>query len=268
MPFQPRLMTGLSMFVFFLIALPCREAAAQIVNVQDLFINRSGEGLQLGSVAKTEIKTGNTDYQYYNVSAVARYLHGRHTVVGTGNFEYAEKSGEAFTNKHFEHLRYRLEVLGPVGLDAFFQHEFNEFRRINLRLLAGVGPTWKVVNSEKVYLFLGSVYMYELNELGGGDYDDAGQTRRIHRWNNYVTFQWNLKKDIKFLTTLYYQPAFSEFSDYNLLWNANLSVAINPWLSVVLTYNFSRQNVPPQGVNPWDSALVAGLAIKTGLLLR
>jgi len=259
---------ALFLLAFLWIALSSRPTAAQIVNVQDLFINQSDAGLQLGSVAKTEIKTGNTDYQYYNLAGVARYVQGRHTVVGTGNFEYAEKGAEPFTNRHFEHLRYRFGLFPPLGLDTFVQHEYNEFRRINLRLLAGIGPTWKAIDSGQFYLFLGSVYMYEYNELGEGEYDDAGQIRRIHRWNNYATFQWNLKKDIKLLTTLYYQPAFTEFSDYNLLWNVNLSVAINPWLSVVLTYNFSRQNVPPQGVNPWDSALVAGFAIKTGSLFK
>jgi hypothetical protein len=253
---------------FILIAGIGLDAAAQIVNVQDLFISRSEEGLHLGSVAKTEIKTGNTEYQYYNVTAVARYVRGRHTVVGTGNYEYAEKGGDAFTNRHFEHLRYRFAVRPPVGLDTFFQHEFNEFRRINLRLLAGLGPTWKVLDTDQVYLFLGSVYMFELNKLSDGAYDDSGYFRQTHRWNNYVTFQWNLKQDVKVLTTLYYQPAFSEFSDYNLLWNVNLSVALNKWLSIVLTYNYSRQNFPPEGVNPWDSSLVAGLAIKTGPLFR
>jgi len=258
-----RFFSFLSLSFFVLTWLPA-TANAQIVNVQDLFISRTEEGLNLGAVGKTEIKSGNTDYQYYNLALVGRYLNGRHTLVGTGNLEYAEKGQEKFTNRHFEHLRYRFEALPPAGVEAFVQHEFNEFRRINLRLLLGAGPTWKALSSARFYLFIGSVYMFEYNELGAGEYDDSGDVWKTHRWNNYLTFQWNLRKGVKFLTTVYYQPAFTDFSNYNLLWNANLSVAINDWLSVVITYNYSRQNVPPQGVNPYDSVLVAGLAVKAG----
>ena len=249
-------------FLYF--AVTCPDAKAQIVNVQDLFLSQSNPGLHFGAVGKTEVKTGNTDYQYYNLVLSSRFVQGRHTLVGTGNIEYAEKGEDKFTNRHFEHVRYRFEAFSPFGLDMFAQHEFNEFRRMNLRLLFGIGPTWKALDSSRVYLFVGSVYMYELNELSTGEHDDSGEVWKSHRWNNYVTLQWIPKKDIKFLSTVYYQPAFSDPSNYNLLWSANLSVSINKWVAVVLTYNFSRQNVPPQGVSPWDSSLVAGITLKAG----
>ncbi len=244
------------------------SAHAQIVNVQDLFISQTEEGLNLGAVGKTELKSGNTDFQYYNLALVGRYLSGRHTLLGTGNLEYAEKSQDKFTNRHFEHLRYRFEALPPAGVEAFVQHEFNEFRRMNLRLLLGVGPTWKALSTRRFHLFVGSVYMFEYDELGTGEYDDSGALWKTHRWNNYLTFQWNVREGVKILTTVYYQPAFTDFSNYNLLLSANLSVVVNDWLSVVITYNYSRQSVPPQGVNPYDSVLVAGLAIKAGPFLR
>ncbi len=256
-------------FLSFLFVLSiCSQAHAQIVNVQNLFVSQTEEGLNLGAVAKAEIKSGNTDFQLYSMSVIGRYLKGRHSVVGTGTYEYAEKGGESFINRHFEHLRYRFEAFSPVGLESFVQHEFNEFRRMSLRLLVGAGPTWKPLASERFFLFVGSVYMFEYNELGTGEYDDSGDVWKTHRWNNYFTFQWNIQKDLKYLTTVYYQPAFNDFSNYNLLWNNSLSFAVNKWLSITLTYNYSRQNVPPQGVNPYDSVLIAGLAVTGGPFLK
>ncbi|MBN2725247.1 MAG: DUF481 domain-containing protein [Deltaproteobacteria bacterium] len=243
-------------------------AHAQIVNVQDLFINQTGEGLRLGMTTKGEFKSGNVDYAYLYASLLGRYLKGKHTLLATANIEYAEKSKDSFTNRHFEHFRYRYAVLNPIGFEIFTQHEFNEFRRISNRILLGTGVTWRILKTRMFYLFAGSDYMYEYNRLSDGEFADSGELWKFHRWDNYLTFQFIPKKGMKFLTTIYYQPDLENFSDYNLLADTDLSISLNKWLSLVVSYNFSRQNNPPEGVKKTDNVLLVGFAFKLGPYLK
>lgn len=241
-----------------------QTSKAQIVNVQEMFLNDSKEGLILGITGKTEIKKGNIDYEYYSAQAVLRYRKSTHTILGAANIEYAEKSQNSFTNRHFEHLRYRWNFFGDFGFDCFVQHEFNEFRRLNLRFITGAGLYWHILDKKKIDIFFGSTYMYEYNELSTGEFADSGDIWKEHRWNNYITINTAISKTTRFIATAYYQPQFADFKDFNMNLDFDIYFSINKMLSLVINYNYSRQSNPPISVKKTDHILVAGISLRTG----
>ena len=105
-----------------------RGASAQIVNVQPLLAGDAGEGPSGAVEASGDWRGGNTDLLLVAGSVIGQYKGERHVVFLLARGEYGENAGERFVGKHLEHLRYRFSLIGPLQLEAFAQHDADEFR--------------------------------------------------------------------------------------------------------------------------------------------
>jgi Protein of unknown function, DUF481 len=240
-------------------------STAQIINVQNYMIKKVPKGFATDIGGNGDFRSGNLDYNKYSGSLGVMYVYGAHTLLLLGNGDYAEKTGDSFIHKYREHLRYRYKIFDHLNIETFIQHEMVKFKRLSLRALAGVGPTSLLFESKRLLLHAGSMYMFELNQLSKSDseniYVDSGEEVENHRWNNFFTIKMQLCKGIKFLHTVYYQPDFTDFSNFRLLLDTGFSFAVKKWLSFTLTHTFAYQSNAPDSLEKGDHVFKMGLTL-------
>jgi putative salt-induced outer membrane protein YdiY len=236
------------------VASPC---AAQIVNVLDK-IDTSGAGDDGGFAGAIEAggnwKSGNVDVLDLTASASLGYRNGRHLVFVAGNAAYGFKNSERYVNKDLEHLRYRIDIIGPLSLEAFAQHDRNEFRRRALRGLVGIGPRVELMSITRMNLDLGIAYMPELERLSEKEgVSDSGLERWTHRGSAYLQSHVRINKRLSLDHSLFLQPALDEWTNLRVFSELGFEVDLWKYFSLRLAYVLQVDTKPPETVHPADA---------------
>ncbi len=238
-----------------------QQAIAGIVNVVSATDNDVSEGFSGVVSASLDLNSGNSDLLLVGLSPVARYRAGDHFVVGTARGEYGKSNDERVLLRSFEHLRYRYRVSPAWSGEVFAQHAFDEFRRLNLRALLGVGPRFDVWKREGAQVGLGLAYMLEYERLRDtGDEDDAGESRLDHRLSSYITGRFSLADRVDFKQTLYAQPRFDLPHDIRLLSVSQISTRVTQHLAVTTSLSVVHDSRPPDAVDRTDVTLKSGIS--------
>lgn len=243
---------------------------AQIVNVAPSLAAGSKSGLSGDLAQSLEWKTGNTRSLIVKGGLKLRYVLPAHRVQFLASGQYSSFGGSAFDRQVMEHLRYRYDPLEWLGLEAFGQHEYSEFRRLSLRALAGAGLQLRMTWADQLSVALGSAYMFEherLDHAEDGDgtaYADAGDNASNHRWSNYLLWTWHLAEHLSFLHSTYLQPRFGDFEDLRVLSELGIKVRLLGNLSLKVAATLAYDSRPPMGVKKLDTALVNSLSWSFG----
>lgn len=147
-------------------------------------------------------------------------------------------------------------------LEYFGQADYNKQRHLLSRELGGMGGRFKIYTSTDLKLRLGIGAMYE-NEK----YDlppNAKHTlhSQLVRSTNYLGMQIELNKTSHLTSTTYYQPAYSNVSDYRILSESTLTIDLGQYLDLNITFTFRRDNNPPDDTKPTDTFTEFGLEMK------
>lgn len=135
---------------------PLHAAAGRIVNVQSAASREAKEGLSGELSGLLNWTSGNTEVTQVSAGLAPLYLDGLHRLFLSAKATYGLDQGSAYINNTFKHLRYRYR-LGPwLSPETFVQHEYDEFRRLSVRMLYGVGPRFEVPMPEGLELAFGS----------------------------------------------------------------------------------------------------------------
>lgn len=236
------------------------EAEAQIVNVLPL-ARKPGEGVSGSVDFKVDWRTGNTELVQLGGTARLAWLTGRHLLLLALSGELGVKSDDRFLAHTFEHLRYRVGVVGPLSMEVFAQHEYDEFRRLTLRAVGGAGPRVEAVSWEGGFLAFGTAYMAEYEELGEATASDSGAKRLNHRWSSYVSLEAALDDTVTLSQTAYVQPRLDGFADLRVLDETALTVSVAEWVVISTSFRLTYDANPPEGVQSLDTALGTSLGV-------
>jgi putative salt-induced outer membrane protein YdiY len=231
-----------ALFVAINLILWATPALSQ-VNTESMAAQASESGWAYELNASITLKRGNTESLAVGAGSKLRFLTLHHDAdlpkggepwfrdrfLAVGNFTYESSSGDRIDNEAFAHLRWTRMWHPRVGHELYSQVEYAEFRRLNRRLLFGGGVRTVIANREIVQFWVGTGYFveledYDLSELRPIDFESQ-QTN--HRWSSYVALKLNDKEEnVQWVNTLYIQPRFDDFADYQLLYESSLSVVI------------------------------------------
>ena len=237
-------------------------AEAQIVNVQPLVAKVDREGVSGEVDASADWRSGNTDLLLLSGSATGRYRSGPHLIFALARGEYGRADGDRFASSHLEHLRYRAEVVEPLELEAFAQHDRDEFRRLSLRVVGGAGPRLHFVRWAPMDAAFGAAYLLEYEELDlDGEEADAGQTQLNHRLSLYLRVAIRFNDWLGLGYTLYAQPRFDEFEDVRVLSETELLISAKKYLSFKLSISGAADTDPPEGVEAVDVRRKASIQV-------
>lgn len=186
----------------------------------------------------------------------------RHRVYITGSGRFAESASGPFTSQSYLHMRWTAMWHPRAGTDAFIQHQFNRFFRLQRRMLAGAGLRVEMVH-EPVFLWWGgTAYMFEyelINVRPGAP--DAPEARN-HRWTSYLTERLSLAGGkLLVQSTTYFQPRFDDFSDYRILEELEAQGKVTDIFSFGMTLSILHDSAPPTGVKTTDLRLTSGIHV-------
>jgi hypothetical protein len=233
-------------------------AAAQLVNVESQRIH-SDSVRQSGEF--------NFDYSFSNVNSKSisvfnssLSLQKKSTDLKTtwlvlGSAEISKAKGEDFENSSFFHLRYSHKLKDRIRWEAFNQVQANLPIGLKFRYLAGTGPRFRVIYSSTFNLYLGSVYMYEYDELR----DSVEPARHVGRSSSYLSLAVSIPAIRANLTsTTYYQPRFADLHDFRVLTENRLEFNITKRLKSQSTFRYFYDSRPARGYNNYTTAFDQG----------
>lgn len=251
---------GLALGVVLGIAAP---AAAQ-VNTEKL---RSWERPGLGGAVDLAVtyRSGNVDVIQVVSAAQVRWARLEATtstatkgrlvdlVYFVGSQDLGIQPSGRFKNAGFAHLRWTRMWLPRLGSELFVQAQYNEFILLEQRYVGGLGARLEVPLGKVGELALGTAYMLEFEDNAVPE--DGPDQRQVlaHRWSSYLSLKAYLSDPaVSVVDTVYVQPRLTDFADYRVLNEAELSVAVTGALALVAGVYLRYDSQPVTGVRKLD----------------
>lgn len=247
-----------ALFVTFLFAAAFWSGTgfAQIVNVHNRFLDSSEEGLHGALEASVDWRTGSNDYLTLKAGGGLKGAWGRNVLLGLVEGETGQVEGTRTLNRTLEHVRHRYHFSDVVASEAFLQHEFNEFRRLQLRVLLGAGPRFQVVRGERGGLAVGVALMLERERLrDDAEASDAQRLVTEYRASSYLLGNVRVMEGFSIVQTVFLQPRLSSPSDFRAMSDTSLVAQANERLSMTVGFVAFYEASPPVGVEKLDTQL-------------
>jgi hypothetical protein len=205
--------------------------ATAAINVEEIRPAQDDDGLNAEVELGGTYKTGNLEYAQLATSAGAAYQSGPHIAFLISSYTYAGKiSGSdldndlslfdeeaRYWNKGSAHMRYNYSFSDSMAVELFTQVEFNEFLRLDLRTLGGVGLRSLLAESDTTTVFMGAGYMYEVESYNSSSVAEADLDSTVNRATTYISVESNPSEVNSGTLTAYFQPNISDFSGYRRL---------------------------------------------------
>jgi hypothetical protein len=231
------------------------EARAQIVNVQPL-VGRSDTPGWNGTVdGSADVRTGNTRLLVLGASAQVRFRTGPSVYFLLVRGELARRGGDELVERHFEHLRYRRNLWGPLFLETFVQYQVDAIRRLAVRAVAGMGPRVEIVHSGLFELAAGAQPMFEYERLADDGKLEAGEAISSARLSSYAQVLVTPMPGFKLAQTAYVQPRFDDPKDHRILHELEALFSVNKHLAFKMSLASLYDSRPPATVGGLDSTL-------------
>ncbi|MBT8492916.1 MAG: DUF481 domain-containing protein [Deltaproteobacteria bacterium] len=244
--------------VVLALAIP-RLADAQIVNVQSVLATESKEGLSGSVKGSANWRTGNIEFLRLQAQATASYHSGNNLVIAIVTGDFGKTGGARYIARTFEHLRYRRELSSLLLAEAYIQHAYDQFRRLELRTLAGAGVAMRLLRRKDFNLTFGIAYMPEYERLRRDGELDAGNDYFAHRVSNYVNGAYQLDKRIQLVQTFYAQPRADDPTDARYLSESQFVVQISDRLTQTTAFALAYDTRPPAAIEEMDTTLTSSI---------
>ncbi|MBA2670792.1 MAG: DUF481 domain-containing protein [Gemmatimonadetes bacterium] len=194
---------------------------------------------------------------------VAHRDRDRYELDGQVESRYGKSEGEVVARNQYASLALDLQPNSAWSPFLFSNAERDEFKRLNLRFSGGAGARYtfwdepSVQNTASVSLAL--LYSYE--NLIATEAQPFSPSRSLARWSVRVIGSQSLREGVTVHHTSFYQPVWDEMADYLLRSDTGAKVLLTRRLALSVGYQLSRNNRPPEGVEPDDRLLKTGFII-------
>lgn len=230
------------------------------VNTEKFRISTDSLGLSLRSDIDFTLMAGNTDFAFLGTNTRFNYNWGTDYTFLIVNGGFGINKGEGFFSQALLHLRNVNSLNDVISLEEFIQYDNNKQILLQHRGLAGAGLRIKFIENDEIIARLGpSVFFeHESYNLGSG----AKHKKEINtaRLNLYATSLFKLQSDISFLTIVYLQPKFDEFSDLKILFDSALNINLGKAVDFVTKLQMRYDSLPADGIEKFDLITKLGLA--------
>lgn len=269
-------------------ALAPRSAVAQ-VNTENLRKRIKTVGYSIIIEGSLTGDVGNTQGFSVGGGLGGGWAHGPHLAFAYGRFDYTKYAEVISVNKSFAHARYNYEFEPRVWGEVFAQAESDEFQRLRLRSLVGVGPRVRLAHvavydgpseeaklpaaanptpeaqkaaahapTETFDVYFGTAYMLERDVIVPvvGTVGEENQRIQVeNRWSNYLTLQWQIDPRAILATTMYVQPRFDDFTNVRLLSETLMTFKVTKVFTTGISGMVRYDSFPPTGVLTTDAEI-------------
>ena len=232
---------------------------AQIVNTERMRVNADEDGWAGAfNLGLSLVNNKGEAIFSTNTSAGLEFLKKRHRILLLGNYSLLRKVEEELVDEGFGHLRYNYRMKKWLIAETFGQIQFNSIRQIQLRMLSGAGPRFRIVQNDSLYCFIGSLYMFEYEEES-----TPGIIHRDHRISSYLSLGYAfLDQKFSIDNITYYQPKANQIFDYRISSQTSFTANITDHFSLKTSFNFLRDSRPPEGIPETRYSLISAFGYK------
>ena len=273
------------------------SAFSQVINIESLRMHTDSVRFVLKDNLRFSFNSNNGVSNYFIGNSLGAQIKSKDLkkiYLFLGDYSILRSEGKSIRNSWYLHFRFnsKLEKIFKskmVRLEAFAQHQYNEILIINYRNLAGIGLRLKLNTSKHetenkeitkynkettvynkanadrpfktlnpvVRFYFGLAYMYE--EEKSNSFDNKFSNNRA---SSYLSFDYTFANgSVTILNTIYYQPKFSDFNDYRISEDFQLSIKLTESLDLNGNFSYYMDSVTPQGVKDYASYLSLGLGL-------
>ncbi len=228
---------------------------AQIINVESLRKVTDTVGWR-GNIRLNLhlIKNKNSIFGISNRVRI-QYRTKKHLWLFVNDLDFREANSEKFVSKNSQHFRHNYRFHKNFAIETFLQSQQNEIAAIRFRGLIGSGIRYKLTNSEKYKLYIGSLVMYENEKVSS----DIEKTNNDWRSSSYFSMSLFPKNNISLVSTTYFQPRLDKFSDFRLSSQTTLALRIVKNLSFSTTFTYQYDEFPVLGIPKEQYRLTNGI---------
>ncbi len=239
----------------FLIATLHKIAFAQIVNIESQRIQSDTTGW-FGNVGTTFLFEKNA-VQILNINANAHVelKTNKSLYLFLVSYSFLKGSGETLNNNLFYHLRYNYKINKWLRWEVFTQLQQNSVTGIKLRFLAGTGPRFKLAGDKHLALYAATASMYEHEK----EQTSPSVTHSNLRSSSYLSFNYKPSENAELVCTVFYQPLFSNFSDYRVLNEISIKFKFVKHFSFTAGWNYLYDSQPAAGIPKLNYSISNGI---------
>lgn len=233
-------------FFLFLLSIVGFEVQAQVTNVEASRVKTDTIGWSGEANVGLQFEKEKTKTTEFSTNVRGQYKNYKNLYLLLGEYKRSQTSGKAFKNKAYLHARYNRRINAWLKWEVYSQIQFNKNTNIDLRLLNGTGPRFRLVKTEHARIYTGTSYMYEISrELT----EEEGYIMlREHRNSNYVSFSLFPTENFSVISTTYFQPRLDKWSDHRISNATELRFKIYKSLVFGVEYELSYDSYPAFGV--------------------
>ena len=270
---------------------------SQVINIESLRMHTDSVRFVLKDNLRFSYNSNNGNSNYFIGNSLGTQIKSKDynkIYLILGDYSILRSEGNNLRNSWYFHFRFnsKLEKIFKskmVRLEAFAQHQYNENLIINYRNLAGIGLRLKLNTSKNetendsiskynkatieynklnpdrpfkilnpvLRFYFGLAYMYEEEKS-----DSFDKRFNNNRSSSYLSFNYTFANgSATILNTIYYQPLFSDFGDYRISEDFQVSFKLTESLNINGNFSYYVDSVTPKGVKDYASNLSLGLGL-------
>jgi putative salt-induced outer membrane protein YdiY len=231
-------------------------ATAQILDAESLRKVTDTTGWSGTLSANFALKRNVNDFLVLGSDIHIQYKNEKNLWLFKNDFGFEKIDDNKFENSGITHVRYNYRYRPRVAWEIFVQGQYNKVNLIGFRALAGTGPRFKITNSEKYKFYLGTLIMFEYEDVTDG----ITPLQRDLRGSSYLSFSLYPSEHVTLVSTTYYQPNLSAFEDYRISNKSSMLVGLFANFSLKVSYSFIFDTFPAVGIRKSQYNFSTGLA--------
>lgn len=223
--------------------------ASQILNIEKSALDRDTIKLFLANITSGMVLYNRSaaidepvEFIGFDLKSSIAYFPGKNRISSITNINYLKINDEPFLNTGYQHFRFDFRKDKKVHPEAFAQYQYDNFRGLSPRLLAGAGMRHRIIKNDQFTLIFSVGLMYEY-ENWQDPFSEESVIAKFWKSTNYVVFRVKISDWADFNGIQYYQtvydPAIDKFrnrfsTDLNL--NAKLTDRLLWTTSFTISY--------------------------------
>ncbi|MEO8231230.1 MAG: DUF481 domain-containing protein, partial [Ignavibacteriota bacterium] len=223
---------------------------------------KDSDSVGFSAIADVEITaiTGNTDFQFINLGGRLNYNWGTSYTFLVADGGFGWEDGERIFNQALLHLRHVHSLNDLFQVEVFAQTDFDKKRLLEGRELLGGGLRYKILTFDNAKFRIGASYFYEHERYDVPANSIHGSNLFSNRLSTYLTFELEIKDDVKLITVNYFQPKIGEWEDFRITSDLSLIVGLTSFVDLSVSFSLRYDANPPETIKPTDTVTKFGFS--------
>jgi len=231
-----------------LLALSLLNVEGQIVSIDKRRTKDPNKGFQGDINLGLNFVHTTTDMTQLSSRLKLQYNDNDNIYLISTDFSYSEVNNERNVNNGGVMFKYNYWVPNKIIIaEAFYQYQYNRVKQLKHRNILGGGPRFNIADHEKFSLFLVAYTIY-LNEQY--ENTDFKRKKSLVKFSSMFSMDWQFAPTASFGHTTYYEPDYSDPSDFRVWSESRLNFKLSKKFSFALYVRLDYDNLTPEEVDP------------------